>query len=65
MFFLNIAKRGKDDDSKQVHLLNTLNRIIFRGGLMENSCVVVVGLCWGIYSTIQIKYITHHNQTSV
>ena len=57
MFFLNIAKRGKDDDSKQVHLLNTLNRIIFRGRSYGKLLCCSGWSLLGIYSTIQIKYI--------
>ena len=57
MFFLNIAKSGKDDDSKQVHLLNTLNRIIFRGRSYGKLLCCSGWSLLGIYSTIQIKYI--------
>lgn len=59
MFFLNIAaaKKDKDDDSKHVHLLNTLNRIIFRGRSCRKILTCSGWSLLGIYSTLQIKYI--------
>lgn len=57
MFFLNLAKKDKDDNTKSPQLMNLLNLIIFKGRTYSKIICCSGWSLLGIYSTIQIKYI--------